>query len=46
MSYRDISPANYTLKYNIMPWVGVLTYGEAARTIEPIPFPNAKDRVS
>ncbi|EIM81320.1 signal peptidase subunit [Stereum hirsutum FP-91666 SS1] len=44
--FQDISPAHYTLKYNVMPWVGVLTYGEAARTTEPIPFPNAKDRVS
>ncbi|KAI0929776.1 hypothetical protein AcW1_008630 [Taiwanofungus camphoratus] len=41
-SFRNIPPANYTLKYNIMPHVGVLTYGEAARTSEPVPFPDQR----
>lgn len=36
---RDVPPAHYSLKYNVMPHVGVLTYGEAARTVEPVLFP-------
>ena len=28
-----------------MPFVGVLTYGEAARVTEPIEFPLARERV-
>ncbi|OCH88646.1 signal peptidase subunit [Obba rivulosa] len=39
-SFRDVKPAHYSLKYNVMPYVGVLTYGEAARTTEPVPFPE------
>jgi len=45
-SFRDVLPAQYSLKYNIMPYVGVLSYGEAARTLDPIDFPEAKDSVS
>ncbi|OAX39731.1 signal peptidase 22 kDa subunit [Rhizopogon vinicolor AM-OR11-026] len=45
-SFRDVLPAQYSLKYNVMPYVGVLSYGEAARTLEPIDFPEAKDSVS
>ncbi|PAV15083.1 signal peptidase [Pyrrhoderma noxium] len=45
-TFKNASPANYTLKYNLMPHVGVLTYGEAARTVEPVPFPAAQKRVS
>ena len=36
-------PAHYTLKYNLMPYVGALTYGEIARTSEPVPFPESRD---
>jgi len=39
-TFRNVPPAHYTLKYNVMPYVGVLTYGEAGRTLEPIPFPE------
>ncbi|GBE80519.1 signal peptidase subunit [Sparassis latifolia] len=39
-SFRNVPPANYTLKYNIMPYVGLLTYGEAGRTLEPVAFPE------
>ena len=42
---RNVSPANYSLKYNIMPYVGVLTYGEAARTSEAITFPPTQSRL-
>lgn len=28
-----------------MPFVGVLTYGEAARVMKPIEFPLARERV-
>lgn len=40
-SRRNVPPAQYTLKYNVMPYVGLLAWGEAARTSEPIPFPEA-----
>jgi signal peptidase complex subunit 3 len=43
--FKGSGPANYTLKYNLMPFVGVLTYGEAARVTKPIEFPLARDRV-
>ena len=32
MVSRNVSPAIFSLKYNVMPYVGLLTYGEAART--------------
>lgn len=35
---RQSSPVQFALKYNLMPYVGLLTSGEAART-EPEPFP-------
>jgi hypothetical protein len=41
---RNVPPANYVLKYNIMPYVGVLTYGEAVRSSEAIAFPPAQSR--
>lgn len=41
---RNVPPANYSLKYNVMPYVGVLTYGEVARTSEAIAFPPAQSR--
>ncbi|KAF8271497.1 signal peptidase 22kDa subunit [Lactarius quietus] len=43
--FKGSGPANYTLKYNLMPFVGMLTYGEAARVTEPIEFPLARERV-
>jgi len=42
---RGSTSANYTLKYNLMPFVGILTYGEAARVTGPIEFPLARERV-
>jgi signal peptidase complex subunit 3 len=45
-SDSNVHPAQYSLKYNVMPYVGVLTYGEAARTVEAIEFPDARDSVS
>lgn len=44
--FRNVSPANYTLKYNMMPYVGLLAFGDAARTDEPVPFPATQKRVS
>ena len=29
-----------------MPYVGLLTYGEAARTVEPAPFPEKRSEVA
>jgi len=43
-SFKNVPPANYVLKYNIMPYVGVLTYGEAVRSSEAIAFPSAQPR--
>lgn len=43
--FRGSTPANYTLKYNLMPFVGILTYGEAARVTGPIEFPMVQERV-
>ncbi|KAI0338251.1 signal peptidase subunit [Trametopsis cervina] len=45
-SFRNVQPAHFSLKYNIMPYVGLLTYGEAARTAEPIPFPEKRSEVA
>ncbi|KAI9061728.1 signal peptidase subunit [Trametes sanguinea] len=42
-SFKGAAPAHYTLKYNVMPYVGVLTYGEAARTADPVPFPERQE---
>ncbi|CAL1705929.1 unnamed protein product [Somion occarium] len=42
-TFRNIPPAHYSLKYNVMPYVGILTYGEAARTKEPVSFPESRD---
>lgn len=42
---RNVSPAEFSLKYNVMPYVGLLTYGEAARTTE-FEMPEALDAVS
>ncbi|KAF8742678.1 hypothetical protein AX14_002907 [Amanita brunnescens Koide BX004] len=45
-SFKNVPSANFSLKYNIMPHVGILTYGEAARTAEPVAIPAAQTRVS
>ncbi|CDO76064.1 hypothetical protein BN946_scf184696.g16 [Trametes cinnabarina] len=42
-SFKGAAPAHYTLKYNVMPYVGVLTYGEAARTTDSVPFPDRQE---
>ncbi|EKM78696.1 hypothetical protein AGABI1DRAFT_41107 [Agaricus bisporus var. burnettii JB137-S8] len=44
-NFKHAKPAHYTLKYNVMPYVGVLTYGEAARTKTPVEFPPVQQRV-
>ncbi|KAF5359800.1 hypothetical protein D9756_003345 [Leucocoprinus leucothites] len=44
-SFKNAGPAHYSLKYNVMPYVGVLTYGEAARTDAPVEFPPVQQRV-
>ncbi|VDC06199.1 unnamed protein product, partial [Peniophora sp. CBMAI 1063] len=41
-SFNGSEPVAFSLKYNIMPYVGLLTMGEAARTTEPLPFPPAQ----
>ncbi|KAF9241789.1 signal peptidase 22 kDa subunit [Melanogaster broomeanus] len=44
-SFKNVSPAEFSLKYNVMPYVGVLTYGEAGRTTG-FDMPEALDAVS
>lgn len=44
--YRKVLPAHYSFKYNVMPYVGALTYGEAGRTLEPLTFPAAEESMS
>ncbi|EIN11227.1 signal peptidase [Punctularia strigosozonata HHB-11173 SS5] len=44
-TFRGVEPAHYSLKYNLMPYVGALTYGEVARTNESVPFPDAQELV-
>ena len=41
---RKSSPVQFVLKYNLMPYVGLLTSGVAART-EPEPFPPKVGRL-
>ncbi|KAI0267042.1 signal peptidase 22 kDa subunit [Gloeopeniophorella convolvens] len=43
--FKGSTPANYTLKYNLMPYVGLLTYGEAVHSTEAIDYPPARERV-
>ncbi|KAF9030814.1 signal peptidase subunit [Hymenopellis radicata] len=43
--FRGVRAANYTLKYNLMPHVGLLTYGEAATSPAPVEF-HIEERVS
>ncbi|KAF9461266.1 signal peptidase 22kDa subunit [Collybia nuda] len=45
-TFKNVPPAHYALKYNVMPHVGALTYGEAGRTLEAVPFPESRERVS
>jgi len=45
-TFGNVSSAHYSLKYNIMPYVGALTYGEAGRTSEPVTFPPAEESVA
>lgn len=42
-TFANVS-ATFALHYNVMPYTGVLTYGEAARS-EEIPFPPLKSQV-
>ncbi|KAF9532527.1 signal peptidase 22kDa subunit [Crepidotus variabilis] len=44
-TFKNSASANYTLKYNIMPYVGLLTYGEAGKTTEEIAFPATQSRL-
>jgi len=45
-TFKKVPSAYYSLKYNVMPYVGALTYGEAGRTLEPVTFPPAEESVS
>ncbi|PVG03180.1 signal peptidase 22 kDa subunit [Serendipita vermifera] len=41
-SFRNVSDAQFVLKYNVMPWVGPLTWGEGGRTVSKVQFPSKK----
>ncbi|KZP34215.1 signal peptidase 22 kDa subunit [Athelia psychrophila] len=41
-TFKKVPAAHYALKYNVMPYVGALTYGEAGRTLESLEFPAAE----
>ncbi|QRV94342.1 SPC22 domain-containing protein [Ceratobasidium sp. AG-Ba] len=45
LTFRNASPANFTLKYNVMPWIGGLTYGTAGQGSKPVPFARVKSSV-
>ncbi|CAE6360506.1 unnamed protein product [Rhizoctonia solani] len=45
LSFRNSSDVHFTLRYNVMPWIGVLTYGTGAKLTEPVPFAKAQSRV-
>jgi len=44
-TFKNVSPTAFSLKYNVMPYVGLLSIGEAARTIG-YEMPEALDAVS
>ncbi|KIM69606.1 hypothetical protein SCLCIDRAFT_103113 [Scleroderma citrinum Foug A] len=44
-SFRNAPSAEFSLKYNVMPYVGLLTYGEAART-EAHEIPETRDAIA
>ncbi|KIM33770.1 hypothetical protein M408DRAFT_325375 [Serendipita vermifera MAFF 305830] len=39
-SFRNVSDAQFVLKYNVMPYVGPLMYGEGGRTQSSVRFPS------
>jgi len=45
-TFQNVPPAHYSLKYNVMPYVGALAYGEAGKTSEPLTFPAAEESMS
>ena len=42
--YRNAAEVQFVLKYNVMPHVGVLTYGEAGRMENKVAFPALSSR--
>ncbi|KZS97496.1 signal peptidase 22 kDa subunit [Sistotremastrum niveocremeum HHB9708] len=43
-SFKNATSVTYSMKYNVMPWIGPLTWGEAGRT-EALPLPPAQNTV-
>lgn len=43
-AYRNATKAEFVLKYNVMPYVGVLTFGEAGRMDTKVGFPALSRR--
>lgn len=42
--YRNATSVQFVLKYNVMPYVGVLTYGEGGRMDKEVGFPALSSR--
>ncbi|CAE6540436.1 unnamed protein product [Rhizoctonia solani] len=45
LSFKNSSDVHFTLRYNVMPWIGALTYGTGAQLTEPVPFAKVQSRV-
>ncbi|KAG9050757.1 hypothetical protein FS837_002701 [Tulasnella sp. UAMH 9824] len=43
-SWSNALPATYTLHYDVMPYVGILTSGTAGQTTNPVNFPTKKNK--
>ncbi|KAG8890246.1 hypothetical protein FRB98_000157 [Tulasnella sp. 332] len=41
-SFKYALPASYSLHYDVMPWIGVLTSGTAGTSVDPVSFPTSK----
>ena len=45
LSFKNATAVDFTLRYNVMPWIGALTTGTSARINEPVAFAKAQSRV-
>ncbi|KAG8928467.1 hypothetical protein FRC01_005901 [Tulasnella sp. 417] len=43
-SWSNALPAHYTIHYDVMPYVGILTSGTAGQTTNPVNFPTKKNK--
>ncbi|CAE6397680.1 unnamed protein product [Rhizoctonia solani] len=45
LSFRNSTDVHFTMRYNVMPWIGGLTYGTGAKINEPVSFAKVQSRV-